>query len=89
MICMDESPKQLIGETKVPITASPGQVARYDYEYKRHGVCNIFMACEPLAGKRLVKVTERKTKIDWAFFLKDIAALYADAEKITLVMDTT
>ena len=47
------------------------------------------MACEPLAGKRLVKVTERKTKIDWAFFLKDIAALYADAEKITLVMDTT
>ena len=84
---MDESPKQLIGETKTPITAAPGKVAKYDYEYKRHGACNIFMACEPLAGKRLVKITERKTKTDWAYFLTDIATLYSDAEKITLVMD--
>jgi len=87
VVCMDESPKQLIGETKTPIPASPGQPARTDYEYKRCGVCNIFMACEPLAGKRLVKVRERKTKNDWAYFLEEIAAQYEDAEKITLVMD--
>ena len=87
VVCMDESPKQLIGEIKTPISAFPGQVAKYDYEYKRSGMCNVFMACEPLAGKRLVKITERKTKIDWAYFLEDISALYAEAGKITLVMD--
>lgn len=87
VVCMDESPKQLIGETKVPITASPGHPAKYDYEYKRCGVCNIFMACEPLAGKRIVKITERRTKRDWAYFLEEIAAQYENAEKITLVMD--
>ena len=87
VVCMDESPKQLIGETKISITTAPGKIAKYDYEYKRHGVCNIFMASEPLAGKRLVKITERKTKTDWAYFLENIATLYSDAEKITLVMD--
>jgi hypothetical protein len=87
VVCMDESPKQLIGETKIPVTTAPGRIAKYDYEYKRQGVCNIFMACEPLAGKRLVKITEKKTKIDWAYFLEDIAAKYTKAEKITLVMD--
>jgi len=87
VVCMDESPKQLIGEIKTPIAAAPGQDAKYDYEYKRYGVCNIFIACEPLAGKRLVKITERKTKIDWAYFLEDIATQYTDAEKIRLVMD--
>ncbi len=68
LVCMDESPKQLIAETKTPISASPGHPAKHDYEYKRCGVCNIFMACEPLAGKRVVKITERKTKRDWALF---------------------
>ena len=87
VVCMDESPKQLIGEIKTPISVFPGQVAKYDYEYKRYGVCNVFMACEPLSGKRYVKITERKTKMDWAYFLEDISALYADAGKITLVMD--
>ena len=87
VVCMDESQKQLIAETKIPIEASPGKIARYDYEYRRCGVCNIFMACEPLAGKRMVKITETKTKKDWAIFLKDIEALYKHAEKITLVMD--
>ena len=87
VVCMDESPKQLIAETKIPIPASPGRVARHDYEYRRCGVCNIFMACEPLAGKRIVKITETKTKKDWAVFLKEIEALYKDVEKITLVMD--
>jgi len=82
-----ESPKQLISETRIPISVSPGKPARHDYEYKRCGVCNIFLACEPLAGKRLVKITETKTKQDWAFFLEDIASQYQGAEKITLVMD--
>lgn len=87
VVCMDESPKQLIAETKVPIKASPGHMAKHDYEYKRCGVCNIFMACEPLAGRRMVKITKRKTKSDWAFFLEEIAGRYPHADKITLVMD--
>ena len=87
VVCMDESPKQLIGETKVPIPASPGKAAKHDYEYKRCGVCNVFISCEPLACKRTVKVTERKTKRDWACFIEEIAGQYKSAEKITLVMD--
>jgi len=87
VVCMDESPKQLIGETRRSIPAEPGQPARHDYEYCRHGVCNIFLACEPLAGKRMVTITEKKTKLDWALFLEEIADLYKNAEKITLVMD--
>ena len=87
VVCMDESPKQLIGETKTTISAKPGSEEKYDYEYVRKGVCNIFMSNEPLAGKRFVKVTERKTKQDWAVFLEEIAGQYPYAEKITLVMD--
>jgi len=87
VICMDESPKQLIGETRIPIRQSPGSPAKYDYEYKRNGVCNIFMASEPLIGKRYTKVTEYKKKGDWAEFIESIAAHYHDAERITLVMD--
>lgn len=87
VVCMDESPKQLIAERRAPIAACPGQPARCDYEYRRCGVCNIFLACEPLAGKRLVAVREKKTKHDWAHFVDEIALLYKDAVKITLVMD--
>ena len=87
VVCMDESPKQLIAETRVPVPPSPGQPARHDYEYRRCGVCNIFMSCEPLAGKRMVTITERKTKRDWACFLEEIASGYESAERITLVMD--
>jgi len=87
VICMDESPRQLIGEVKTPIPGAPGRPARHDYEYKRHGVCNVFMANEPLAGQRMVKITERKTRQDWAQFVADIADRYQHAEKITLVMD--
>jgi len=87
VICMDETPRQLIRETRVALPARPGRCARHDYEYARCGVCNVFMATEPLAGKRITKVTERKTKIDWAHFLQDIAGHYPNADKITLVMD--
>jgi len=87
VVCMDESPKQLIAESKIPIPVSPGRPARYDYEYRRCGVCTIFLACEPLAGKRKVTITERRTKRDWACFVEEIANQYDNAEKITLVMD--
>lgn len=87
VVCMDETPKQLIRETRAPITGAPGRLERYDYEYERCGVCNIFMANEPLAGKRLARVTERRTKSDWACFIKEIAEHYEHARKITLVMD--
>ena len=87
VVCMDETPKQLIKETRMPIPRVPGRAERHDYEYERCGVCNIFMASEPLAGKRQTKVTERKTKSDWAQFIKEIAEYYESAEKITLVMD--
>jgi len=84
---MDESPKQLIGETRTPIPASAGHPARHDYGYRRSGVCNIFLASEPLAGKRLVTIKERKTKRYWASFLEKIADQWQEAEKIILVMD--
>jgi hypothetical protein len=87
VVCMDETPRQLIRETRSPVAARPGRCERHDYEYERYGVCNVFMASEPLAGKRITKVTERKTKRDWAQFLQDIAQGYAHAERITLVMD--
>ena len=88
VVCMDESPKQLIKETRIPILMKPGSEAKVDYEYERNGVANIFIASEPLKGKRYLKVTERKTKIDWARFIKTIAdKWYKNAKKITLVMD--
>ena len=88
VICMDESPKQLIKETRVPVPMKPGREARQDFEYERCGVANIFLASEPLKGKRYAEVTERRTKADWAVFIKQIAdEWYKDAQKITLVMD--
>ena len=87
VVCMDESPKQLIAETRTPIPGSPGHPTMHDYEYRRCGMCNVFIASEPLAGKRMVNVTERRTKKDWAYFLEEIEDKYETAEKITLVMD--
>lgn len=88
VVCMDESPKQMIRETRLPIKMKRGQETKYDYEYQRCGVCNIFMSCEPLRGKRYVEITEKRTKKDWAIFIKNISDLhYKHADKITLVMD--
>ena len=88
VVCMDESPKQLIEQGRRSIAMKPGQEARVDYEYVRNGVVNIFMANEPLMGKRFTEVTEYKTKKDWAVFVKRIAdEQYPEAKKITLVMD--
>jgi hypothetical protein len=68
VVCKDKTPRQAIREVQVPIPASPGQRERHDYEYQRCGVCNVFMASEPLTGRRITKVTERKTEVDWAHF---------------------
>ena len=87
VVCMDESPRQLIRETRLPLLAGRGVASRYDYEYERCGVCNVFMAVEPLAGTQTVRITERKTRTDWARFLETIAGHYRQARTITLVMD--
>lgn len=88
VVCMDESPKQLIEEGRPSIAMKSGQDTRVDCEYIRNGVVNIFMANEPLTGKRFVEVKEFKTKKDWATFAKLIAdKKYPRAKKISLVMD--
>lgn len=88
VVCMDESPKQIIKETRTAVEMTPGHAAKEDFEYERCGVANIFLASEPLTGKRYVEVTERKTKADWARLIKRIAdEWYKDAPKIVLVMD--
>ncbi len=87
VVCMDESPKQLIKQTRLPIVGKPGSEAKEDYEYTRCGIANIFMVNEPLSGKIFVSVTERKTKTDWAKLIKEISGHYPLAEKIVLVMD--
>lgn len=87
VVCMDETPRQLIKETHTPIPSSKGCLERHDYEYERCGVYTVFMASEPLAGRRFVKATERKTRFDWAEFIKNLAAHYKKAKKIILVMD--
>src|SRR5438093_9197153 len=87
-VCMDETSKQLVGETRVPVAGAPGRPARHDYEYVRNGVANLFMFCEPLAGKRRVKVTERRTRIEWAQAVRELVDEgYPQADKIVLVMD--
>jgi len=88
MVCMDESSKQMIGEVRAPIPGRPGQPARVDDEYIRNGVAEIFMEVEPLAGKRHVMVTERRTRKDWAHQIQQMLdERYPDAIKIRLVMD--
>lgn len=87
-VCMDEMSKQLLGQTRPSLPMEPGHPEREDYEYERHGVCNIFLACEPLSGKRYTKVTAHRTKVDWARFIQELVDVhYAQAEKIVLVQD--
>lgn len=88
VVCVDEGGKQLIGEVREPLPVRPGSVAKQDAEYKRGGVANLFMAFEPLAGWRHVQVTARKTSIDFAWFMKELADLhYPDALRILVVCD--
>jgi hypothetical protein len=87
VVCFDERPCQLLGDVLMPIPMKPGRIERQDYEYKRNGTCVVFMAVEPLAGYRVVTVTERRAKSDYARFMNALAASYPDAEKIILVQD--
>lgn len=88
LVCVDETSKQLIGETRVTIPMKPGRPARHDYEYERNGVANLFMMFAPLEGWRHVKVTDRHAAIDYAQVLKDLSDThFPDAEKIILVQD--
>jgi len=88
LVCMDEISKQLVSEVKAALPAVPGRMERYDYEYARHGVANLFICFEPLIGRRHLKVTARRTKHDWAWFIKELVdEHYPEAERIVLVLD--
>lgn len=87
VICFDERPCQLIDDVLAPIPMEPGRVQRQDYHYKRNGTCCVMIAFEPLAGKRIVDVKERKTKKDYAKFMRKVEQAYPKAEKIILVQD--
>jgi hypothetical protein len=89
VVCMDEQPRQLISETRRPIPAAAGRPGRVDYEYTREGTCTAWMFVEPLGGWRDVRVTERKTAVDWAEQVRQLVddPRYAGAERITLVCD--
>lgn len=87
VICFDESPKQLIGEVREPMPPQPGAPARQDTEYKRNGVRNLMMICEPKRGWRNVLIMQRRTKIDFAHAMRHIVECYPDAEVIRVVLD--
>jgi len=88
VVCLDETSKQLVAETRAPIPASPGQPARHDYEYERNGTANLFMLFAPLEGWRHVEVTDRHTAVDYAEILKDLSDKhFPNADKIVLVQD--
>jgi len=88
VVCFDESPKQLISETRTPLPLEPGQPLRYDYEYERHGTCNLFMFCQPLCAWRHVEVTDHRTMIDYAHCMRDLVdRFFPDAEVVRVVQD--
>ena len=88
VVCMDETFKQLIGETREPLPPAPGRVERFDHVYVRNGVASLFLAFEPLNGWRHVVVTDHRRRLEWASFIKSLVDdRYKDADKIVLVMD--
>jgi hypothetical protein len=88
-VCLDETSRQLLAEVSPPRAVATGRPARQDYEYRRGGVCNLFLVCEPLAGWRHVTVSDRRTRIDWARCIKDLVDVHCpDAQRIVLVQDT-
>ncbi len=88
LVCLDEASKQLIGETVQPLPPEPGQPERFDYEYTRNGTANLFMISEPLVGWRAVKVTGRRTAVDFAEVIRWLVEeVHEEAEKVVLVMD--
>jgi transposase len=88
LVCMDEVPKQLISDVRAPIPAQPGQPHRVDYEYQRNGVANLFLFFEPFQGQRHVKVTNTRTRLDWAEAMRELSdEIHPEAEKIVVVLD--
>jgi hypothetical protein len=88
VVCMDEKSKQLLEDNRKPIAAKPGSYEKYDYEYKRKGTCNIFVAVEPKAGMRFVKVTDTRTKEDFAYFILELVEIYfPKVDYIQIVLD--
>lgn len=88
VVCLDETFQQLIGEIREPLPAQPGEVARYDSVYVRNGVASVFLAFEPLAGWRHVRITETRRRTDWAHFVESLLeGRYHDAERVVLIMD--
>jgi len=88
VVCLDETSKQLLGEVRAPLPMEAGKPERFDTHYQRHGVCNLFLCCEPLRGWRHVKVTARRTKVDFAALIRELVDVhYPAAEKVVLVMD--
>lgn len=88
VLCMDEKSKQLLEDSRKPIKARPGKLEKYDYEYKRNGTCNIFVAVVPKAGIHIVKITDRRTKEDFAYFIEDLVEKYfPDVKFIQIVLD--
>lgn len=88
VVCMDETSKQLVKETRLAMPPAAGRAERFDYEYERNGTANVFMFCEPLRGWRLASVTERRTRTDWAQEIRRLLEVhYPKAAKVTLVMD--
>ena len=88
LVCLDETSKQQVRETRQPWPARPGVAGAYDYEYQRNGVSNLFMLFAPLEGWRRVEVTDRRTKADWAQVVKELVDVdYADKDRVVLVMD--
>ena len=88
VVCVDETFKQLIGETREPLSMRPGSVERVDYVYTRNGVASLFLACEPLAGWRTIAIAEHRRRVDWAAFIRSLLeGRYRDAERVVLVMD--
>ncbi len=88
LVCLDEVPVQLVGETRTPLPARPGELERYDYEYVRNGTANLFMVFQPLVGVRWVKVTQRRTAQDLAEVLRELVEdIHDEARKVVLVTD--
>lgn len=88
VVCMDEASKQLVSETHIPLPLKPGHPLKYDYQYQREGVCNLFMFVEPLAGQRHVRVRLQRTKVDWVAEMKWLAeTIYPNVSVIRLVLD--
>jgi hypothetical protein len=88
LLCLDEASRQILAEVRPPLPPAPGQPARHDPEYAREGVANLFLVCEPLRGWREVRVSDRRTRLDWAHCVKDLVDVhYPAAERVLLVLD--